>query len=99
MSQVFAFQLGFKIWKINIKAQKIDGTILKTYKIVASIFSMSNKDSKKRFFEKNFLLADVNPDRVFEMPFLTMSNINIDFQAWDLQIRSYITGNILLTTR
>lgn len=29
MSQAFAHQLGFKIWKTNIGAQKIDGIILK----------------------------------------------------------------------
>ena len=33
------------------------------------------------------------------MPFLTMSNIDIDFQAWDLQWRPYITKDILPTTR
>lgn len=32
ISQVFAHQLGFKIWKINGGAQKIDGTTLKSIK-------------------------------------------------------------------
>ena len=36
---------------------------------------------------------------VFGMLFLTMSNINIDFQTWDLQQRSYTTRDVLLTTR
>ena len=33
------------------------------------------------------------------MLFLTMSNTDIDFQAWNLQWKSYMTGDILLTTR
>ena len=31
------------------------------------------------FFEENFLLANIKPDRVFEILFLTMSNAHIDF--------------------
>ncbi len=99
ISQTFAQQLGLKICKTNIGAQKIDSTTLKTYKIVVFIFSVSDKDDRKRFFEESFLLADVKPNLVLGMPFLTMSNTNVDFQARDLQWRSYITGNILLTTR
>ena len=58
-----------------------------------------DKDGKERFFEEKFLLADVKPDIVFEILFLTMSNADIDFQVQNLQWRSYTTKNILLTTR
>ena len=85
ISQVFAQQLGFKIRKTNVGAQKIDSTTLETYGIVVSTFSMSDKDRKERFFEESFLLADVSPDIVLEMHFLTMRNANVDFQARDLQ--------------
>ncbi len=64
--------------------------------MVVSTFSVLNKDGRKRFFEKSFLLADVKPDIVLEMPFLTMNNADVDFQAWDL---SYTTGDIFPTTR
>ncbi len=37
------------------------------------------------FFKKSFLFANGKLDIVFGMFFLTMSNIDIDFQAWDLQ--------------
>ncbi len=40
---------------------------------------MSDRDGKERFFEKSFLLADVKPDLVFRIPFLTMSNTDVDF--------------------
>ncbi len=53
--------------------------------MVVSIFSVLDKDGRERFFKENFLLVDVKPDIVLEMPFLTMSNTDVDFQAWDLQ--------------
>ncbi len=99
MSQAFAQQLGLKIRKTNVGAQKIDGTTLKTYEMVVSTFSGLDKDGKERFFEESFLLADVSPDIVLGMPFLTMSNADVDFQARDLQWRSYTTGEVLPTTK
>ncbi len=45
---------------------------------------MLNKDSRESFFEESFLLADVKLDVVLRMPFLTMSNADINFQARDL---------------
>ncbi len=65
--------------------QKINGTTLKTYKIVVFIFSILDKDGRERFFEKNLLLANIKLDIVLGMRFLTMSNIGINFQAWNLQ--------------
>ncbi len=53
--------------------------------MVVSTFSILDKDGREKFFEESFLLADIKPDIVLEMPFLTMSNTDIDFQAWDLQ--------------
>ena len=47
--------------------------------MVVSTFFVSDKNGKERFFEESFLLADVKPDIVFKMPFLTMNNANVDF--------------------
>ena len=47
-------------------------------------FFMSNKDNREKFFEKSFLLVEIKSDIVFEMLFLTMSNIDIDFQIQNL---------------
>ncbi len=99
MSQAFTQQLGLKIYKTNVRTQKIDGTTLKTYGMVVSTISVSDKDGRERFFEESFLLADVSPDVVLGMPFLIMSNADVDFQARDLQWRSYTTGEVLPTTR
>ena len=52
--------------------------------MVVSTFSMSNKDSRERFFEESFLLADVKPEIVFGIPFLIMNNVDVDFQAQNL---------------
>ncbi len=84
MSQAFAQQLGLKICKTNIGTQKIDSTTLETYGMIVSTFSILDKNSRERFFEESFLLADVKPDRVLGMLFLTMSNIDIDFHTQDL---------------
>ncbi len=67
--------------------------------MVVSTFSMLDKDNRERFFVESLLLADAKPDVVLGMLFLTMSNINFDFQAWDLQWKSYTTRDVLLTTR
>ncbi len=99
ISQAFAQQLGLKIRKTNIGAQKIDGTTLETYGIIVSTFSVSDKDERERFFEESFLLANVRPDIMLGVLFLTMSNADINFKARDLQWRSYTIGKVLLTTR
>lgn len=84
MSQAFTHQLGLKIWKTNVRAQKIDSTTLETYGIVVFTFSILDKDNREKFFEKSFLLADVKPDIVVKMSFLAMNNTQVDFQAQDL---------------
>ena len=58
-----------------------------------------DKDGRERFFEESFLLANVSPDIVLGMSFLTMSNVDVNFQARDVQWRSYTTREILPTTR
>ncbi len=99
MSQAFGQQLGLNNRKTNVGAQKIDGTTLETYRMVVSTFSVSDKDGREWFFEESYLLADVSPDVVLGMPFLTMRYADVDFQARDLQWRSYTTGEVLPTTR
>ena len=42
---------------------------------------MFDKDSRKKFFEKSFLLADINLDVILKILFLTISNDDINFQA------------------
>ena len=67
--------------------------------MVISTFSLLNKDSRERFFEESFLLADIKPNTVLGMSFLTMSNADIDFQARNLQQKSYTTRDAPLTIK
>ena len=53
--------------------------------MVVSSFFVTDKDGKERFFEESFLLANVKLDIVLGILFLTINNVDIDFQAWDLQ--------------
>ncbi len=45
------------------------------------MFSILDKDDKERFFKESFLLANIKLDIILEIYFLTMSNIDVDFQA------------------
>ena len=47
--------------------------------MIVFTFFILDKDSKKRFFKENFLLADINPNIILEILFLIMNNTNIDF--------------------
>ena len=66
--------------------------------MIVSTFFVLDHDGRERFFEENFLLADVKLNIVLGILFLIMSNADVDFQAQDLQWRSYTIGNIFPTT-
>ncbi len=67
--------------------------------MIVSTFSLLDKDGRERFFKESFLLVNIKPDVVLRMTFLIMSNADIDFQAKNLQWRSYITRNVFPTAR
>lgn len=52
--------------------------------MIVLTFSIIDKDSREKLFIKSFLLANVKLDIVFEIKFLMISNIDIDFLAQDL---------------
>ena len=53
--------------------------MLDTYKIVATAFSVVDKRNRVKFFEKNFLMANISLEVVFKMLYLTLSGANVDF--------------------
>ena len=75
----FVKELGVPIRLTNVETQKIDGIMLNTYGIVVVAFLVTDKVNQVRFFEKTFLVANVSPEKVFRMLFLTLSNADIDF--------------------
>ena len=95
----FAKELGLPNRPTDVGAQKIDGTMLDIYEMVVAAFSVKNKAHRVRFFEKTFLVANVSPEVVFGMPFLTLSGANVDFLGRELRWRTYTTEETLPTTR
>ena len=95
----FVKQLGLSIRPTDVGAHKIDGTTLNTHGIVVAAFSVVDKANRVRFFEETFLVANVSPEVVLGMPFLTLSNADVDFSGRDLRWRTYSTEEALPTTR
>ena len=77
MTLAYAKQLGLWIRKIDVGAQKINGSLLTTYGIVIATFQVKDRLGRARFFQKIFLLANTSMEMVLGMPFLTLSNANI----------------------
>ena len=46
----YALKLGLKICTINVRIQKINGSIFKIFKTVLANFEIENKFEKPRFF-------------------------------------------------
>ena len=72
-------KLGLVVRTTNVGAQKIDGTTLETYGMVVAVFSVTDQANRVRFFEETFLVANISPDVVLGMPFLTLSGADVDF--------------------
>ena len=81
----FAKQLGLPIRPTDVGAQKIDGTTLDTHGMVVAAFSVEDKANRVRFFKETFLVANVSPEVVLGMLFLTLSGANIDFSVRELR--------------
>ena len=99
MHPAFAERLGLVVRTTNVGAQKIDGTTLETYGMVVAAFSVIDQADRVRFFEETFLVANVSPDVVLGMPFLTLSGADVDFPKRELRWRSYTTEKALPTTK
>ena len=79
MSPAYIEKLGFKIQKTNVKAQKIDGSILKIFGMVIVDFQIEDKVGRPKFFQEIFLVADTKFEVILRMFFLKISNTNILF--------------------
>ena len=99
MTPGYASKLGLKVRFIDIRAQKIDGSTLKTFGMVLASFQVKNTLGRARFFQETFLLADLSIEVVLRMPFLTLSNADIKFAQKELTWRSYTTAEALPTTK
>ena len=63
----------------------MDGIMLDTFRIVVIAFSVTDKADQVRFFEETFIMANISPEAVFRMLFLTLSGTNVDFLSRELR--------------
>ena len=95
----FAKELGLPIRSTDVGVQKIDDTTLETYGMVVAAFLMEDKANRVRFFEEIFLVANISPEVVFQIPFLTLSGADVDFLGCELRWKAYSTKEAPPTTR
>ena len=77
MTLRYILKLRLKLRSTNIRAQKIDGSILEMFRIVLASFQEEDTLKRARFFQKTFLLADLNIELVLGIPFPILSNADI----------------------
>ena len=99
ITPVYAKPLGLQVWKTDVGAQKIDGSLLRTFGIVIIGFQVEDKLNTARFFQELFLLAEISMKVVLKMPFLIFSNTDIQFVEKELTWRFYTAAEALLTTK
>ncbi len=80
----FAKKLSLQIRHINIGTQKINSSKLAIFNIIITSFLVDDKDKRSRFFKETFLLINFSINIILEMPFLTLSNVEVNFINWTL---------------
>ena len=99
MTPAYASKLGLRVRHTDVRAQKIDSSTLQTFGMVLANFQVEDKLGKTRFFQETFLLANISAEVVLGMPFLTLSNADVQFVEKELTWRSYTTAEALPTTK
>ena len=99
MTPAYAKQLGLQVQKTDIRAQKIDNLLLRTFRMVIAGFQVEDKLDRAHFFQESFLVANISMKVVLGMPFLTFSNVDIQFAKKELTWRSYTVAEALPTTK
>ena len=98
ITPAYTTKLGIKVWKANVRAQKISDSLPTSYKMFIATFQVLDKFGKARFLQKSFLMANTNMKVILEMFFFTFSNVDIQFAENELTWRFYTTKEALLTT-
>ena len=75
----YAWKLGLKIWKTNIRAKKMDGSTLKTFGMVNADFQIEDKVNRPRFFQKIFLVINTKFEVILKILFLKINNADVLF--------------------
>lgn len=64
-----------------------------------AIFQMRDMVGRSQYFEKIFLLADIDISVALDMLFFILSNVEINFLDYELVERSFITADVLPTIK
>ena len=99
MIPAYAKRLDLKTWKINIGAQKIDGSALKTFGMMIADFQVEDRSGRSRFFQETFLVANTKFEVVLGMSFLKISNANVAFGEETLTWKFFTTNKALPTSK
>ena len=97
MNPDFVWKLGLKIQKINVGAQKNDGSIQKTFEMVIADLQVEDKVGRPRFFQETFLGANTKFEVILGMFFLKLSNADMSFSEIILIWKTYTTNKALST--
>lgn len=95
MILAYTVELGLKIRKTDIGAQKIDGSIFDIFRMVLTNFHVKNKLDKTWFFQKTFLIANTTLEVMLGMLFLKFNNADVQFIEQELIQKSYTTAEAL----
>ena len=99
ISLAYASRLGLQVYCTDIGAQKTDGSTFQTFEMVLANFQVEDKPGRARFFQETFFLIKIGAKVILGMPFLTLSNANVQFVEKELTWRSYTTTEAPLITK
>ena len=77
MTLAYTAQLGLKVQKTDVNAQKIDRSSLAIYSMFIVIFQIFNKLGRSRFFQEIFLQVNISIKVVLNILILIFSNIHV----------------------
>lgn len=100
MTLIYTAKLGLRPRPTNVNAQKIDGSILKTYDMIPARLLLQNSQRRVQFLEETFLLDDTSMEILLEILYLALNNTDVKFteQPKTLTWRLYTVTKVLLTT-
>ena len=95
----YATKLDLYAGKIDVGAQKIDGSHLEIFRIVIADYLVKNKLERVQFFQGTYLLANISLEVVLGMSFFTLNKADIRFAEREQVWRTYTAAKALSMTR
>lgn len=99
MTPTYSARQDLKVWPTNSGPQKIDSSMLKTFKMVLASFQVKNELGKTRFFQEIILVVYTSMEVIWSILFLALSNVNMLFAKRKLTWKLYISAKALLTIK